>query len=449
MSGSAASGTRASDRGSRDSSPPLEYQLLLTATLCLLALGALMVFSASSATSLLAKGGGDGFQYLKRVLVFGAIGLLVMRLASINGARVARALTPLIVGASIFLLLCVLVPGVGQTVNGSQRWLGSGFLTFQPSELAKVALVLYGAQLLAARPKMTRSLRDLGPYLLVVGLALLLVALQPDLGTAMTISFAVTCLLLVAGVRISTLAPVAAVGAIAVLGLIAANPYQQERLTGFLSPSADPAGAGYQSKQATIALGSGGVMGVGLGESVQKAFYLPEAHTDMVSAVLGEETGLAGVGVLIGLFGMFGYAGFRAAHRARDRYGKLLAAGLTSLVLGQAAINLFAVLGLAPLTGVPLPFVSYGGTSLIVTLAAAGLILNVARRPGAAAAGATRRRTASRGRRAAGAGDRLGLLDGGAKTPRSGRAASTSRDSRRRHGGARGPGDRRRRRAAR
>ena len=125
-------------------------------------------------------------------------------------------------------------------------------------------------------------------------------------------------------------------------------------------------------------------MGVGLGESVQKAFYLPEAHTDMIAAVIGEETGFAGMFVLIGLFGMFGYAGFRAAHRARDRYGKLLAAGLTSLIMAQASINLFAVLGLAPLTGVPLPFVSYGGTSLIVTLAAAGLILNVARRPAAA-----------------------------------------------------------------
>ena len=427
---------------------PVEYQLLLTATLCLLALGAVMVFSASSATGVLSETGGGGFAYFKKVLIFGAIGLAVMRFASIKGARVGRAITPLIVAVSIFLLFCVLVPGVGHTVNGSQRWIGSGFLTFQPSELAKVSMILYGAHLLADRPKMTRNLRDLGPYLLVVGLALMLIVLQPDLGTAMTTTFAVTCLLLVAGVAPRTLAPVAIVGLVAIAGVIATNPYQQDRLTGFLNPGADSEGAGYQSQQAQIALGSGGTMGVGLGESVQKASYLPEAHTDMISAVLGEETGLAGMVVLIGLLSLFGYAGFRAAHRARDRYGKLLAAGLTSLIMAQAAINLFAVLGLAPLTGVPLPFVSYGGTSLIVTLAAAGLIMNVARRQPVAAS-ARDRSPASRGSSAAG--DRLRAIQGGAngRTDRRRRAASTSRDSGRRNGGARRAGNSGRGRASR
>lgn len=434
---------RAEGRGRQ---APVEYQLLLTSTLCLLALGAVMVFSASSATGVLNETGGGGFQYLKKIVIFGAIGLLVMRLASIKGARVTRALTPVMVGVSLFLLACVLVPGVGQTVNGSQRWVGSGFLTFQPSELAKVSLILYGAHLLAARPKMTRSLRDLGPYLLIVALAMLMVVMQPDLGTAMTTTFAVGALLLVAGVRPGTLAPIAAIGAVAIVGVIAANPYQQDRLTGFLNPGADVEGAGYQSQQAQIALGSGGTMGVGLGESVQKASYLPEAHTDMISAVLGEETGLAGMVILIGLLSMFGYAGFRAAHRARDRYGKLLAAGLTTLIMVQATINLFAVLGLAPLTGVPLPFVSYGGTSLIVTLASAGLIMNVARRQSPASAKASRpaARPAARG------GERLRTVQGtGGETRRRGTAGSTSRDSGRRHGGPRRAGDSRRGRAAR
>ena len=440
----------------RPNQAPIEYQLLLTATLCLLALGAVMVFSASSASGVLSEQGGGGFAYFKKVLIFAAIGLVVMRFASVNGARAVRASTPLIVGISIFLLFCVLLPGVGQTVNGSQRWIGSGFLTFQPSELAKVSLILYGAHLLAARPKITRNLRDLLPYLLVVGLAMLLIVLQPDLGTAMTTTFAVTCLLLVAGVRPATLAPVAAVGLIAVAGVIATNPYQQERLTGFLNPGADSAGSGYQSMQAQIALGSGGVMGVGLGESVQKASYLPEAHTDMISAVLGEEAGLAGLTLLIGLFGLFGYAGLRAAHRARDRYGKLLAAGLTSLVLAQASINLFAVLGLAPLTGVPLPFVSYGGTSLIVTLAAAGLIMNVARRRPQAASGARDSQArsgasapAARLRAIEGGGARRTTAKPGNGKSRRRRAAGTSRDSGRGHGGARRTGDRRRRRASR
>jgi len=438
--------------GSR-SAPPLEYSLLLTATLCLLALGAVMVFSASSARTLLA-GGGDGAYYLKRTVLFAGIGLVVLRFASIRGVQVVRLLTPALLGISIFLLLAVLLPGVGTTVNGAQRWLGAGLFQFQPSELAKFAIVLYGAHLLASRPKRMRTLEGLMPYLLVVGLAALLIARQPDLGSATVLCFAVCCLLFGAGVRPRTLAPVGAVIAIAGLAMIAINPYQQERLTGFLNPGADSTGAGFQGTQATIAVGSGSVLGVGLGESVQKASYLPEAHTDMIAAVLGEETGLAGMVVLIGLFGMFGYAGFRAAHRARDRFSKLLAAGLTSLIMAQAAVNLFAVLGLAPLTGVPLPFVSYGGTSLVITLAAAGLILNVARRP--AAAGARRRPAgaSTRSRKAAssgsaGAAARLRLVEGGTHTKRKRATSGTSRDSGRRHGGARRAGDRRRRRAAR
>lgn len=457
----------------RRSAPPLEYSLLLTATLCLLAVGAVMVFSASSATSLLAEGGGDGFYYLKRTLLFAAIGLVAMRAASARGIQTARVLMPVLLAISLVLLVAVLVPGIGQTVNGSQRWLGAGLLRFQPSELVKVALILYGAQLLEARPKRVRSLPELAPFLLVVGASLLLIALQPDLGTAMTIAFAVTCVLLAAGVRLRTLAPVVAIAAVGVIAVIATNPYQQERLTGFLDPGADADGTGFQGTQASIALGSGGIMGVGLGESVQKAFYLPEAHTDMIAAVTGEEAGFAGMFVLIGLFGIFGYAGFRAAHRARDRYSKLLAAGLTSLILAQAAINLFAVLGLAPLTGVPLPFVSYGGTSLVVTLTAAGLIMNVARRP--ARAGVSRRTgrgEAARGSRAPAEDPaRLRVLEGGVRRseakPKKGVASSEakpktgvatrrrrtgsarSRDSGRRHSGSRGTGDRRRRRASR
>jgi cell division protein FtsW len=426
--------------------PPLEYSLLLTATLCLLALGAVMVFSASSARSLLSSGG-NGFYYLERTLVFGAIGLVVMRIASVRGVAAIRVLTPSLVLGAIFLLLVVLVPGVGQQVNGAQRWIGAGLLQFQPSELAKLAVVLYGAYLLAKEPKRGRSLGGLGPYLLVAGLCVLLISQQPDLGTAMVLSFAVCCLLFLSGVRARALAPIGALIALVGIVMIATHPYQEARLIGFLNPGTDPSGAGFQAKQATIAVGSGGVLGVGLGESVQKASYLPEAHTDMVAAVIGEELGLAGMVVLIGLYGIFGYAGLRAAHRARDRFSKLLAAGLTSLILGQAALNLFAVLGLAPLTGVPLPFVSYGGTSLVMTLASAGLILNVARRP--AAKGSAKSSGAGRRRSTAGGPARLRVVEGRSHTRRKRAASGTSRDSGRRHGGARRAGDRRRRRASR
>ncbi len=438
-------------RGRKPAAPPLEYSLLLTATLCLLAFGAVMVFSASSARSLL-NHGGSGFYYLERTLLFGAIGLVAMRVAAVRGVAAVKVLTPLILGVSLFFLFAVLLPGVGHQVNGSQRWIGAGILQFQPSELAKLALVLYGAFLLSKEPKRARTLGGLGPYLLIVGLALLLIAKEPDLGTTIIASTAVCCVLFLGGVRLRTLAPVGIAIAVIGIGMVAMNPYQEARLTGFLHPNSDTGGAGFQAKQATIAIGSGGVFGVGLGESVQKASYLPEAHTDMIAAVIGEELGLAGMFVLIGLFGMFGYAGLRAAHRARDRFSKLLAAGLTSLILAQAALNLFAVLGLAPLTGVPLPFVSYGGTSLVMTLAAAGLILNVARRPARAkAAGRSGSgRSRSGGSRTAGGPARLRVVEGRTDTRRKRTASNgTSRDSGRRHGGARRTGDRRRRRASR
>ena len=186
---------------------PLEYSLLLTATLCLLAFGAVMVFSASSARSLL-NSGGNGFYYLERTVIFGAIGLVVMRVASVRGVAVARVMTPFLLATSIFLLFAVLLPGVGTTVNGAQRWIGGGLVQFQPSELAKIALVLYGAYLLTSEPKRVRTLAGLGPYLVVVGLSVALIAKQPDLGTAIVISFAVCCVMFLGGVKPRTLAPI-------------------------------------------------------------------------------------------------------------------------------------------------------------------------------------------------------------------------------------------------
>jgi len=394
----------------RAGSPPIEYNLLLTATLCLLAFGVVMVFSASSTTALLGQSG-DSAYYLKRTLAIGAIGLLVMRVLSVRGVRLMRPVTPLLLGVSFFLLLAVLLPGVGVSSNGASRWIGAGPFQLQPSEVAKLALVLYGANLLAERPRMIRSLRTLMPYLSVVAVACLLMVVEPDLGTAIVVCLATAALLVAAGVKIRHLALLAGAIGVVLLLAIVVEPYRMQRLTGFLNPGGDPSGAGFQVIQAKIALGSGGIFGVGLGQSLQKAFYLPEAHTDMIAAVIGEELGLVGISALVGLFGLFGYAGLRTAQRARDRYTKLLAAGLTSLVLVQAIVNLFAVLGLAPLTGVPLPFVSYGNSSLLAMLAATGLLLNVARGGKAA--------SSARGRAGAG---RLRIVDGG--RPARGRAVA-------------------------
>ena len=427
----------------RAGTQPIEYNLLLTATLCLLAFGVVMVFSASSTTSLLGQSG-DSAYYLKRTLLFGAAGLLVMRVMSLRGMRMLRPVTPLLVAASFVLLLAVLIPGIGMSANGARRWIGVGLFQVQPSEFAKLALILYGAHLLALRPQMTREIRTLVPYLAVVGLACLLMVVEPDLGTAIVVLGATGALLVAAGVKMRHLALLGAGIVVVLLLAIVFEPYRMQRLTGFLDPTGDPGGAGFQAIQAKIALGSGGIFGVGLGQSLQKAFYLPEAHTDMIAAVIGEELGLVGIATLVGLFGLFGYAGLRAAQRARDRYGKLLAAGLTSLILVQAIINLFAVLGLAPLTGVPLPFVSYGNSSLLVMLAATGLLLNIA-------AGG---RSAAPAKRAGGAA-RLRVVDGGrtqgGARPARGRSVSRGAKSRHSRGGnrrARSAGARRRRRAS-
>jgi cell division protein FtsW len=420
----------------RAGAPTVEYSLLLTATLCLIAFGAVMVFSASSTTSLLGTTG-DSAYYLKRTLVFGAVGLLAMRALSRRGRTAVRRLTPLLLVCAIAGLFAVLVPGIGVSVNGAHRWMDLGPIQVQPSEIAKLALVLYGAHLLAERPAAVRSVRTMAPYLLVVGLACALMVAEPDLGTAIIACVAATAMVVAAGVRLRSLALLAgAIGAVVLL-MILVEPYRTARVTGFLHPSSDPASVGYQAIQAKIALGSGGIFGVGLGQSIQKAYFLPEAHTDMIAAVIGEELGLVGITALVGLYGLFGYAGLRTAQKARDRYGKLLAAGITSLICGQAVVNLFAVLGLAPLTGVPLPFVSYGNSSLIITLVAVGLLLGVARQPAAAAAPA-----------------RLRVVEGGRATRRAATGGRTARsgqgrNSSRRNSGARGAGAGGRRRASR
>jgi cell division protein FtsW len=427
---------RAKRRGATVST---EYNMLLTATLCLLALGAVMVFSASSTTRVLQNGGlSDSAFYLKRTLMFGAVGLVAMHIAARNGLTFVRRLTPALLAGSIFLLVVVL--GAGNSVNGASRWIGSGFLQIQPSELAKVALILYAADLLARKPKMARSIEGMMPLLLVVGASCLLIMLQPDMGTTMVVAFSIGATLIAAGARPRDLGLLAlGIGFLALL-LTIVEPYRMERLTGFLNPGSDIHGAGFQAAQAKIALGSGGLLGEGIGNGVQKAFYLPEAHTDMISAVIGEELGLVGIIGVVGLFAMFGYAGLKVAQRAKDKYGKLLVAGLTSLVLVQAIINLYAVMGLAPLTGVPLPFVSYGNSSLMTTLLAVGLILNVARGGTATAARASTGSRAGKLRVVEGgrAPARERSRSNGARKAKSGGGGGGNRGSRRsRHGGRR------------
>ena len=362
--------------------PPLEHRILMTATLCLLAFGAVMVYSASSPLGVL-SGGGSGTGEFIRYIVFGAIGLTAMHVFSRRGLEI---LTPKLVNGlllgSFVLLVLVLVPGFGVVVNGARRWFSAGPIQFQPSELMKFAIVLYVARYLAEHPKRMRSFRQaVAPIAILAGPACLLIVVEPDLGTTLVIAFTVAALLVAAGMPMRYVALLAGIVALCVVLLATAQPYERARLTSFLHPWAEAtkSGAGYQAVQGQIALGSGGLFGVGLGRSVQKIFYLPEAQTDFILAVIGEELGVLGILGVVCLYGMIAYAGLRTARRAADRYAKLLATGLTSLILCQGILNIFVVLGLAPLTGVPLPFISYAPTNLCVLLAGVGVLLNIAR----------------------------------------------------------------------
>lgn len=402
---------------------PLEYNLLMTATLCLLAAGAVMVFSASSATTLL-EGHGDGTSYLVKYLVFGALGFVGLTVLSRASLPRVLAFTP---GLLIFCFVCLLAvrTPLGVSGGGAQSWLGVGPLTFQPSELTKLALILYAVRMLAVKPGPPQHPRELMPLAVVAGPLLLLIASQPDLGTAIVVSFTVAAVLVAAGVPVRWLLVVVAVaGFLALLYALSAD-YRRARLTSFLDPWDTAGTTGFQSVQGQIALGSGGFFGLGLGQSVQKIYYLPEAHTDFILAIIGEELGIAGIAGILFLFGVIGYAGLRVAKMARDPGAKLLAAGITAMVLGQACLNIFTVLGLAPITGVTLPFVSYGITSLWTVLASMGLLLNIA-------SGGT---TGLRARQAPRRRPRMDDRDEG-------------RDRRRRDSGARGAGAGGRRRAA-
>ncbi len=398
--------------------PPLEHRILMTAALCLLAFGAVMVYSASSPLGVL-NGQGSGTGDFVRYLMFGGLGLIAMYVLERRGmVLLNRQLATLLLAGSFVLLVLVMLPGFGVQVNGARRWFALGPIQFQPSELMKIALVLYVARYLAEHPKRLRGLRQaVMPVAVVAGPACLLIVVEPDLGTTLVVAFTITVLLVAGGMPIRYIVVLAVVAAGLVVLLALAQPYQRARLTAFLNPWASRSSAGFQAVQGQIALGSGGLFGVGLGKSVQKIYYLPEAHTDFILAVIGEELGVLGITGVIVLYGMIAYAGLRTARRAVGRYAKLLATGLTSLILCQGILNIFVVLGIAPLTGVPLPFISYAPTNLCVMLAAVGVLLNISR-PGArrlkvveapqrdAAADRDRRRRDRRARRAGAGGGR-------------------------------------------
>ena len=354
------------------------WVLLATVTALLIVMGLMMVLSASSVEALRSYGG--AWVFFQKQAAWVAVGTAAMVVTALwDYRRWALLAWPLVV-ASLVLLLAVHIPGVGINVSGSTRWLGFGFFTFQPSEMAKFALLVFVADLLARRgDRMHESRLTLRPVVVVGGVLGGLVLLQPDMGTAMLLVLIVLVELFVAGLPLLRMAAVVVTSTIGALFLAMGASYRRGRVAGFLDPWGDVSNTGYHVAQSLVALGTGHLAGVGLGASRAKWGFLPNAHTDFIFAIVGEELGLIGTLLVLGLFGAFAILGIRAAMRAPDRFGMLMATGITAWVVGQALVNMGAVTGMLPVTGVPLPFLSFGGTSLVVSMASVGILLNIAR----------------------------------------------------------------------
>jgi cell division protein FtsW len=352
--------------------------LLLGAVALLIALGLVMVFSASSATAYATFH--DTAYFVKRQALYLLVGLGFAYAAYRVDYRKLKKIAPAIVGVAFVLLVLTLIPNVGLMSGGARRWIGVHAVSFQPSEFAKLALVLFFAAKLSQMGEGVRSLsKGVVPILLVTALLAIPVFLEPDMGTASLLIFTAFALLFTAGARFEHLImcglamlPMAAIA-------VGSSAYKRARVFAFLDPWKDAQNTGFHIVQSLLALGSGGVFGLGLGASRQKYFYLPEAHTDFIFAVLGEELGMLGGLVVIALFVVFAVRAIEVALKAPDRFGMLLAMGCTFLIVIQAFINIGVVTSSWPVTGVPLPFISFGGTSLIVSLVAVALIANVGR----------------------------------------------------------------------
>ncbi len=352
--------------------------LLVLGIVILNIVGLVMVLSASSVRSIDDKGSPWWF-FERQVMwtVVAAAGFLVA--SRIDYRTWRRWVLPLLIG-SFGLLFVVLIPGVGIKVDGARRWLGFGQFRLQPSELAKLALLMFAADVLTRREDVVADWKQsLRPIVLVLGCVAVLMMAEPDLASLMVIAVMVVATLVVGGVRGRHLGVLGAAGASLVTVAATAVSWRRARMLSFLDPFADRANTGYQVVQSLIATGSGGWTGVGLGAGRAKWQFLPAAHTDFIFAVIGEELGLLGCTLVVGLFALIAVIGIRTAARAPDRFGTLVAAGATAWIVGQAVLNLGAVVGLLPVTGVPLPFVSFGGTALISTMVGAGILVNVAR----------------------------------------------------------------------
>lgn len=354
------------------------YYLMTFITWILLGFGLVMILSASSVSSYTQYG--SSFLFFQRQVVWAVIGVAAMFAASRIDYHRWRGLGWIVLLATIAGLILVLHPAFGTRVGGSSRWLGFGNMRIQPSEVAKLALLLVAADVAVRKTGKMTTLRELVlPLGILVAIVSGLILLQPDLGTTLIVVAIVFVVVFVGGVPLPLIAGLGLIGGVGAIGMALTEGYRRARIFAFLNPFGDPLNSGYQAVQSLIALGSGGFFGVGLGGSRQKWLYVPNAHTDFIFAILGEELGLIGTMMVIALFVAFAYIGVRTARRAPDAFGRLVAIGVTTWIVGQAIVNMGAVTGLLPITGVPLPLVSFGGSALVVSLVGIGILANIAR----------------------------------------------------------------------
>lgn len=360
-----------------DGRKTLSYDpLLLVAVLALVGFGLVMVFSASAITA--QDKLGDSFYFLKRQAAAAGLGLVAMAVSMKLGyRRMARLAYPLLV-LSIILLVLVLIPGLGTKVGGAKRWLRMPGISLQPAEVVKLAWVIYLSYSLAKKREKVQSFSvGFVPHLGVAGLLVILCMLEPDFGSSVALIFLMFVMLFAAGAKLTYLVGLVLAAIPFAWTAIASSAYRMTRITAFLDPWANRRGSGYQVAESLMSIGSGGVTGLGLGDGRQKLFFLPEAHTDFIVSIIGEELGLLGIAALIALYGVVIWRGIRASLHATEAFGTYLGLGITSLVAFQAITNMCVAMGLVPTKGLTLPFISYGGSSLIVLMGAAGLLLSI------------------------------------------------------------------------
>ncbi|MGU3469937.1 stage V sporulation protein E [Paenibacillus sp. D51F] len=351
---------------------------LVGAIALILSLGLVMVYSASAVRAF--QEFGDPYYFVKRQAIFAVLGIGALIFTMNADYHVWKKYAKPVLLICFGLLVLVLIPGVGVVRGGARSWLGISSFGIQPSEFMKLGMILFLAKLMSDnQQRITLFAKGLLPPLALMGTAFGMIMLQPDLGTGSVMMGASLLVLFVAGARLKHLGGLAMIGAAGFVGLILAAPYRLKRITSFLDPWQDPLGAGYQIIQSLYAIAPGGLVGLGLGMSRQKYSYLPEPQTDFIFSILAEELGFIGGGAMIFLFLILVWRGMRAAIYAPDTFGSLLAAGITGIVAVQVLINIGVVIGLMPVTGITLPLVSYGGSSLTLLLTALGILLNISR----------------------------------------------------------------------